>query len=116
MVLPDADWKNQPRHVFDWLTVVNAGFLVVIYVYQGWREGEALYIGLAAVLIAMGVVYFSAYWQPILYLLLAGAISIVTVVWLWEGVRGQTLVQAAIGFQVVFVVLNLYLFTSEERT
>ena len=108
------DWKNQSRNAFDWLLVALAAVLLLLYLYQWWQRGGRLPLGLAAALTAGGVVYFSGYWQPILYLLATVVLTVATVGWIWLGEWHQPVAQVTIALHVVVGVLTVYLFNYEE--
>lgn len=114
MVLPSADWKNQSSHLFDWLNVLVAGMLTVLYLYQWLQGAGVLYAALAGVLIAWGIMYFTALWQPILYLPVAVIVSITTGFWIVNGRWEQPLIKGMIILNLIFILLSGYLFFYEE--
>lgn len=112
---PEADWKQQHRHVFDWLAVVVAVLLVIVYLSVWLTDGQTQYFGITMVFVAWLVVFFTDYWQPILYLLMALVVTSLIVFWLLSGVWNQPITQAAILLKIVFLLLIVYLYTDEER-
>lgn len=114
MGIPDADWKNQNRHRFDWLTLLVGGSLVVLYLYLGAVMGDGRFVALALVLALWAGIYLTRYWQPVLYLLMATLVAGVTLAWLLTVNTHLPLERVAIALNVAFLVLSLYLFTDEE--
>lgn len=47
MVRPELDWKNQEHDILNWLAIVLAAMLVLVYVAVWWLEGRPLYLQLA---------------------------------------------------------------------
>lgn len=116
MVLPSADWKNQPDQAADWFILGVGGLLAAIYAHQWWAVGGATYGGPAAVLIGWILVFFTKFWQPILYFAVSVTVGVVTVLWLVGGEWRQPVNQAAILLNLVYIGLSAYLFTHEEPT
>ena len=116
MVIPGADWKNQPRNILDWVTILVAVVLVLVHFYQGWLEGGAHNHGIWLVFIAWLVVYFTEFWQPILYLVMAVTTAIITVSLILGGYWDQPIDQVTIVLTTVFLLPMVYLFFHEEGT
>lgn len=116
MVVPSVDWKNQPQTLLDWVTVVVAMVLISIYVYQGWTTGGVYRYGIWILYLGWVLIYFTAYWQPILYLLMAFAVTAITVFLLLGGYWNQPLDQAALLLTTLFLLLLVYLSFHEEQT
>lgn len=115
MVVPGVDWKNQPQTLVDWVTVAVAVVLISIYFYQGWTAGGVYRYGIWVLFTGWLVIYFTGYWQPILYLLMAFVVTAITVFLLLGGYWEQPLDQAAILLTVLFLLLMVYLFFHEEE-
>lgn len=114
MVLPEADWKNQADRALDRVILLVAGGLVGIYLLLWWSNGGLDHIGLVAVLATWVSVYFTSFWQPVLYLLVAGILLGFTLLWFVDGSWERPLLLAAIVLNVLFVGLAIRLFFSEE--
>lgn len=106
--------KNQPRHLLNWLLLVIAAGLLVLSLVQWWLVGGVAYIGLAAILALGEIVYFTDYWQPLLYLVVSVIISAISITWIVDGLWQQRVIQVALALNVTFVALSLYLFLAEE--
>lgn len=115
MVLSGVDWKNQPRTLLDWVTVIVALVLISIYFSQWWIEEGARHYGIWVFFVAWLIIYFTDYWQPILYILTALALAVITGFLLLGGFKEQPLDQAAILLTAIFLLLLVYLFFSEEE-
>lgn len=115
MVRQDVDWKNQSRQVLDWFFVAVGSVLLILYLFLWAEDGSRLFIGLAFVFGLWLVIYFTTYWQPILYILMAIVISIVTGFWFWLGLWDQLVIQLGMMLNLVFFLLCVYLFLYEER-
>ena len=113
MVLPGIDWKNQPRHILDWVTVAVALVLISIHLYQAVIDGAVHHYGIWAFFAAWLVVYFTDYWQPILYLMMAVVVAVITVFLLLSGYWKQPIDLATILLTTVFLLLMVYLFFYE---
>lgn len=115
MVRRDADWKVQDRHLLDWVTLGVGSLLAVLYLYRGLLgSGQSGLLGVGLILV--GVVYFTAYWQPILYLVTDLVLIGMTIFWFWDGPLEEPLVLVVAALNVVFVALTVYLFFFEEPT
>ncbi len=114
MSIPDADWKNQDHHRFDWLTLLVGGALVVLYLYLAAVMRDGRFVALALVLALWAFIYLTRYWQPVLYLLMAALFAGVTLARLVTVNAPLPLERVAIALNVAFLVLGLYLFTDEE--
>lgn len=116
MVLSRVDWKNQPRTILDWVAVVVAVVLLSVHLYQGLVDGAVHHYGIWVVYAAWLVVFFTDYWQPILYLLTALAVAVITAFLLLGGYWEQPIDFAVILLTTVFLLLMVYLFFHEEGT
>jgi len=114
MGIPDADWKNQNRRRFDWLALLVVGALVALYLYLAMALSDGSYVALALVLALWAGIYLTRYWQPVLYLLLAVVITGVTLAWLATATAHPPLERLAIGLNLAFLALSIYLFNDEE--
>lgn len=115
MVRQDVDWKNQSRQVLDWFFVAVGSVLLVLYLFLWAEDGSRVFIGLTFVFVLWLGVYFTNYWQPILYIIMAILILIVTGFWIWLGLWNQLSIQLGILLNLVFFLLCVYLFLHEER-
>lgn len=115
MVRQEADWKNQSRRILDWFYVFVASALLMLYLFLWAGEGSRVFIGLAFVFAIWLIIYFTAYWQPILYLIMAIVVLIVTGFWFWIGVWDQLWIQLGMLLNLAFFLLCVYLFLYEER-
>lgn len=113
MVRRDADWKEQDRHALNWLTAIVVILLVAINLYQWWRGSDPNAV-LAAALGAWGILYFTGYWQPILYPIAAIVLSGGTFTRFWRGTWDEPINFLTIVLNVLFVSLSVYLFLTEE--
>lgn len=112
----EADWKEQQqRRAPDWLAAGVALLLVALYAYLWWLDGQPEYLAIAAVILAWVAVFFTRYWQPILYLFVAILVASLTVLWFVRGVWQRPVFMAAVVLDLVFLVLVVYLFATEER-
>lgn len=114
MGIDEADWKNQPRQILDWIILIVGSGMLAVYAYLWWVEAE-LYLGMVSLLFVAGILYFTAYWQPVLYLVLSVVIATLTFIWFIDGSWRQSLVQIAIFFNGIFILLSIYLFINEEK-
>lgn len=115
MVRPGVDWKNEPRHIWDWFLVVVAVVLLSLYLYLWWTDGAPHYLAIGLVFVVWLGVYFTEYWQPILYLVVALAVALITGVVVVDGLWDQPLGQLAILLNIVVLLTSGYLFVYEER-
>lgn len=115
MVLPEADWKNQPRHLVDWFIVVVAVVLLAVYLSLWVTDGGLGYLGIGLVFVAWLIVFFTDAWQPILYLFVALAVALITLFLVRGGFWDQPLGQVAILFNSVFLLTSIYLFFYEDQ-
>jgi hypothetical protein len=112
----EADWKEQrQQHAPDWLTAGVALLLAALYAYLWLLDGQAEYLAITAVLLAWVGVFFTRYWQPILYLFVAIFVASLTVLWIVRGVWQRPVFLVAVVLDVVFLLLVVYLFATEER-
>lgn len=114
MVLRDLDWKNQPRHIVDWFIVVVAVVLLVVYLSLWGLSGRTDYVIVGLLFVAWLSVFFTGYWQPILYLLTAVGVGFLTVGLFVGGAWEQPLGQVAILLNGVFILTSGYLFLYED--
>ena len=54
-----------------------AVLLMAVYLYRGWKTGRTPFLGLTGVLAVWAVLFFTDYWHPVLYLLMADASHVV---------------------------------------
>lgn len=113
MVRHEADWKEQDSQIFNWIIALVVILLVVINLYQWW-QGSGPNAALAVGLGAWGLLYFTGYWQPILYLVAAAVLSGATLTWFWRGTWDEAINLLTIIFSVLFISLSVYLFLAEE--
>lgn len=111
---PPADWKVQDRHALDWVVVAVVLGLVGGYLYLGSVEELSLYFGVAVALVAWLVLFFSRYWQTILYLPAIVLVSAVTAVWILRGTWAREPAIAVISLNAVLLAVTSYLLFAEE--
>ncbi|WP_218836323.1 hypothetical protein [Halorarum salinum] len=116
MVVPRLDWKNQPGYKFNLTAIVVAVVLFAVYFYLWWTEGGGNYLVLWIVFVMWLIAFFTHYWQPILYLVFAPLVAILTLFSLLIGDWGQPIDQTASLLTLVFLVLLVNLFFHEEGT
>lgn len=116
MVRADADWKNDDsRHrVLDWVAVVLAVALVALYVATYLRNGHQEPIALAVILAGWTVLYFTQYWQPILYLFAAAVFGGSVVVDVVTGIPDVPFYWLVVATTFAFVAAAISLFAYEE--
>lgn len=115
MVLPELDWKNQPRHIVDWFIVVVALVLLPVYLYLWGANAGPQFFGIGLFFVAWLGVFFTDYWQPILYIVVAMAVAFITWALFRGGLWEQPIGQIAILLNGVFLLTSVYLFFYEER-
>lgn len=115
MVRPELDWKKQGRNIFNWLTIVCAVVLITVYLTLWWMDGQQYYIQLALLFFAWLGVFFTDYWQPILYLVMASVIIVVLIFWTFESLWDQPLDYIATLLKIAFLLLVSYLYYYEEK-
>lgn len=114
MDFPSIEWKIQPQTRLGWVVVGIGVVLISIYFYQA-SSAEAGYRYVIGILfLGWLIIYFSEYWKPILYLLMA-VIDIAIIVFLlligyWE----QPLDQAALLLTAIFLLFMVYLYYQEK--
>lgn len=113
MVRRDADWKRHDRQIFDWSIVLIGGLIGAVSLYQWWH-GSPQHATLAFGVTAWIAIYFTNYWQPVLYLVAVFGLLSVTLAWLWRGTWDQPLNQTVIVLNALFILLGVYLFLHEE--
>lgn len=114
MVRPELDWKNQPRHIFDWFAILVAVLLIATYLSLWWLDGRSPYLVMAMVFSAWLAVYFTAYWQPILYLIMAAIVVGIPILYLPAQAFDGPIGLSAILLTVIFLLVIGYLLISEE--
>lgn len=114
MGVPEADWKNQPWHVLDWLTVAVAVVLSAMFAYGWWTDGHAYQLGLSLVLLVWLAIFFSSYWQPILYPVIVVVFTVYALFALLVGHWDRPMDQIRLVLSGGFVLLALYLFVAED--
>lgn len=100
----------------DWVTIVVALVLLSIHLYQALIDGAVNHYGIWVVFAAWLVIFFTEYWQPILYLLMALIVATMTGFLLLSGYWEQPIDLATILLTSVFLLLMVYLFFHEEGT
>lgn len=115
MVRPELDWKKQGRNIFNWLTIVFAVVLITVYLTLWWMDGQLYYLQLALLFFVWLGVFFTGYWQPILYLVMASVIIVVLIFWAYEGLWDQPLGHIATLLKIAFLLLVTYLYYYEAR-
>jgi len=115
MGIPAADWKNQEHRLADWLLLFLAGGITSLYLYQALLAEDLVYVSFVVLMAAWLAVYFSSYWQPVLYLVTAVIVGGTTLFWLFDGGVNRLLAQFTVVLHVLFVFVSGYLFYQEER-
>lgn len=110
----DADWKEQDHSALDWGTVVVAVALAVVYLQLGRASGRGTYFAVAGALLVWVVVFFTGYWDPILYVPAAVLTTSITVFWFVIGSWEEALHQTAALLNVVFLAITSYLVIYED--
>lgn len=113
---PDSDWKRQDGHVLDWLVVAGALLLAAVDLYLWTVDGAVQYGVLAVVVLAWLGIYFTRFWQPILYLVMGIIVTVVVLFWLVAGIWERPIGQLAVLVKVAFLFLLGYLFYYEEES
>lgn len=111
----ELDWKQQGRNVLDWLTIMFAVVLITVYLALWWLASHPNYFLIALIIFSWLIVYFTDFWQPILYLIMAIFIVILLILWVIDGLWDRPLAQAAIVLNVGFLLLVVYLYYYEEK-
>lgn len=114
MGIPQADWKNQPAHLLDWVILGVSMGLLAIYLYLWWVERLIQYLGVVVVLVAAGFVYFTDYWQPVLYLVISVFLIIHLFLSIFTGSWQRLLITVASSLKIIFIILGTYLFYRED--
>lgn len=114
MGIPQADWKNQPAHILDWVIVGVSMGLLAIYLYLWWVEQLTQYLGIVVILVAGGLVYFTDYWQPVLYLVMSVFLIIHLFISIVTGSWRHSLIQVASSLKIIIIILGTYLFYRED--
>lgn len=114
MVRPELEWKSRGRNALNWLTIAFAVALITVFLALWWTVRVPFYLLLALVFIVWLDIYFTEYWQPILYLVMSVILLGLLILWavdgLWKGLLGQT----GIVLNIVFLLLVIYLYYDEE--
>lgn len=116
MGIPEADWKNQPEKKRDMLFVAVSAVLLVASLVLWWTTSETSFLGITAVLVIVGALYFSAAWQPVLYIVMALLLTVV-IVFLFlfiEGAWQYPSMLFLIGLTAIVIVFAIYLSYAEE--
>lgn len=110
----EADWKRQRGNLLDWLTAgITLGF-VAVFLYLG-LTGDALFFLLSGVgLFVWLLVFFSRYWEAVLYVPATVLVTAVSVVWILRGAWTRPLVQVVIVMTGVYVMLTSFLLVYED--
>jgi|GEM_PF-2599084 hypothetical protein len=114
MVRTDADWKSERPNRLSWVTVALAVGLVALYVATWLRTDGQEPLVLAILLTAWVGVYFTRYWQPILYLVAVIVFGGIVAVDLLTGVSDVPFYWLVVATTAAFVATAIYLFVIEE--
>ena len=112
---------GERRDRWNWLLTLLAVVLASIHLYLGFAapsvaaETARQYLVIAALFLAGLVVYFTAFWRPVLYLLGVGFSVYLGVLWVLGGLEHFTLGVLTGVVSTAFVLLSIYLFYREER-
>lgn len=115
MAVPESDWKNQPFRILDWIILGIGGLLLALYLFLWMSDPRGYYPVIAGILVISGIVYFTDYWQPILYPVVAIPLFVVMSIWIVDGSWRQLPILVTMIFNSGFILLGFYLFYSEER-
>lgn len=114
MRIPEADWKNQPEKKRDMLFVAVSAVLLVASLVLWWTTAVTAFLGITAALVIGGALYFSAAWQPVLYIVMALLLAVVIMFLLIEGAWQHPSALFLIGLTVIVIVFAIYLSYVEE--
>ncbi|MFP9193102.1 hypothetical protein [Natronosalvus vescus] len=114
------DTDHSIRRSIDWtpghlLVIVLATLTAAIHGYIGLTTGETQFVLLGLALFAGVVVFFTVFWQPILYLVGAVYVTTLLVVWVLSGMQFFALGVVDAVVQLALVGTFLYLFVLERR-
>lgn len=114
MAASESDWKHQEQRALDWITVGTTLLLVLVYLYLGETSATTTSFVIAAGLVGWLAIYFTEYWEAILYLPMALFLSAVSIVWFVRGTWADPIYLAAIVLHAVILVVAAYLLVREE--
>lgn len=114
MVLSEADWKNQPHQTLNWFAMVIALAIITVSLFLWWKSGQVESLGIGVIFSAWLTIFFTDYWQSILYLAMALIVIFSASLLLLGGSWNQPLDQALLLLNAVFLLLIVYLFFYEE--
>jgi hypothetical protein len=114
MVRTELDWKSERAHPLNWVAIALAVVLVALYAATWLRTGEQEPLVFAVVLAGWIGVYFTRFWEPILYLVAAAVFGGSVVIDLLTGIPGVPFYWLMVATTVAFVALAVYLFATEE--
>ncbi|MFP8958940.1 hypothetical protein ACLI4Y_19770 [Natrialbaceae archaeon A-CW3] len=108
------------RRSIDWtpgyvLVVTLATLTAAIHGYIGLTTGETQFALLGLGLFAGVVVFFTVFWQPVLYLVGAVYVTTLLVIWVLSGMQFFALGVVDAVVQLALVVTFLSLFVLERR-
>ncbi|NHN42725.1 hypothetical protein G9C85_13950 [Halorubellus sp. JP-L1] len=115
MVRDEVRWRNQRPKALNWVAAAFAGVLAVLHVGAWFRTMEGEPLVLAVFLVVWLGVYFTRYWQPVLYLLAAVVLGSSVAIDLLTTLPDEPFPSLVLGTTAAFVVSALYLFVSEEH-
>lgn len=116
MVRSDLDWKNQPRNIVDWSVILIAVLLLAMQLYLWWINGQSQYLVMAMVFFAWLAIFFTDYWQPILYAIMAGLVVFILIFGSFGEFFERPVGQIAFLLHGVFLLVILYLYFFEEAS
>lgn len=106
--------------VFNWVFLLLTLVLAGIHLYLGLlapfvpAERAIQFVLIALALLVGPVLYFTPYWQPVLYLLGIGFAAYLGAIWLLGGMEYLPLGVVTGVTATSFILLGLYLFFREE--
>lgn len=106
------DVNGRPIH---WLLAGLVVLTSAIHVYIGLLTEQTQFVVLGLAFVAGLLVFFTRYFQPVLYLIGAGYVVFLTVVWVLAGMPFVTVALLDKAVQIILFGLFVYLFFAEER-
>lgn len=115
MAVPESDWKNKPGKFLNWLLVLIAVALFLVHGYLWFTLEVERYLALAIGFFVWLVVFYSRYWQSVLYLVSGLLLILLLSFWFVYEVWQRPIGRIRFSLGVIFLLLSAYLFFKEER-
>ena len=115
MAVPGSDWKNQPGKLLNWLLVLIVVLLLLIHVYLWFILEVERYLALATTFFVWLVVFYSKYWQSVLYLVSGFFVILLLSYWFVDEVWRRPIGRIRFSLGVTFLLLSMFLFFKEEQ-